>query len=46
MRRSAIVLAALLMHGCGFPLLGVCTDELVHGIKVTVRDSVTALLLP
>ena len=41
MRRFAIVLAALLVHGCGFPLLGVCTDQLVHGIKVTVRDSVT-----
>ena len=45
MRRFAIVLAALLVHGCGFPLLGVCTDELVHGIKVTVRDSVTGELL-
>ncbi len=44
MRRFAIVLAALLVHGCGFPLLGVCTDELVHGIKVTVRDSVTGEL--
>lgn len=45
MRRSAIVLPALLLHGCGFPLLGVCTDVLVHGIKVTVRDSVTGELL-
>ncbi len=45
MRRFAIVLAALLVHGCGFPLLGVCTDELVHGINVTVRDSLTGELL-
>ena len=40
MRRFAIVLAALLAQGCDFPL-GVCTDQLVYGIDVTVRDSVT-----
>lgn len=45
MRRSAIVLAALLVHGCDFPLLGVCTDQLVYGITVTVRDSATGELL-
>jgi len=40
MRRFAIVLAAQMVHGCDFPL-GVCTDQLVYGIDVTVRDSVT-----
>lgn len=44
MRRFAIVLATLLVQGCDFPL-GVCTDELVYGIRVTVRDSATGELL-
>ncbi len=41
MRRFAIVLSALLVHGCDLFPLGVCTDQLVYGIIVTVRDSVT-----
>lgn len=45
MRRFAIVLSALLAHGCDlFPLV-VCTDHLVYGIEVTVRDSTTGELL-
>lgn len=45
MRRFAIVLSALLAHGCDlFPLV-VCTDQLVYGIEVTVRDSTAGELL-
>ena len=45
MRRFAIVLSALLLHGCDlFPIV-VCTDQLVYGIEVTVRDSTTGELL-
>ncbi|MYB05748.1 MAG: hypothetical protein F4Y24_05275 [Gemmatimonadetes bacterium] len=45
MRRFAIVLSALLVHGCDlFPIV-VCTDQLVYGIEVTVRDSTTGELL-
>ncbi|MCY3545362.1 MAG: hypothetical protein OXH49_00635 [Gemmatimonadetes bacterium] len=45
MRRFAIVLSALLVHGCDLFPIGVCTDELVYGIQVTVRDSMTGELL-
>ena len=45
MRRFAIVLSALLIHGCGFPPFGVCTDEQRYGIRVEVLDSVTGELL-
>ena len=45
MRRFAIALSALLLHGCDLFPITVCTDELVYGIQVTVRDSMTGELL-
>ena len=45
MPRFAIVLSALLLHGCDLFPVGVCTDQLVYGIEVTVRDSMTGALL-
>ena len=44
-RRFAIVLSALLVYGCDLFPIGVCTDQLVYGIEVTVRDSTTGELL-
>lgn len=44
MRRSAIVLSALLLQGFGI-LPVPCTDQLVYGIVVTATDSATGELL-
>lgn len=42
--RCAIALAALTLSGCGIVAV-VCTDELVYGVRVEARDSVTSGLL-
>ena len=46
MRWRVIVVAALIVQGCGFTEIGLgCTDQFVYAVTVVVRDSLTGGLL-